>query len=138
MPLRRKRAELLAHRQHTHRQDHLPEMGKTLASKGHRDGVAARCLAPAVHKSVAVALALIDHEDRRRSDVALTIVQTAKPHNAQALSRRPSVPGLGTIVHVVWLYAMHDLTRLPRGQDFGSSCRPVTCAQASAGKRYGT
>ena len=33
---------------------------------------------------------------------------------------------------------MHDLGRLPRGQDFVSSCRVVTCRQASAGTRVGT
>ena len=33
---------------------------------------------------------------------------------------------------------MHDITRFPRVQDFVSSCRLVTCAQASAGKRDGT
>jgi hypothetical protein len=35
--LSRKRAELLAHVQHTNRQDHLPEIGKKLAYKANRD-----------------------------------------------------------------------------------------------------
>ena len=33
---------------------------------------------------------------------------------------------------------MHDIARFPRGPDFVSSCRVVTCAQESAGKRYGS
>jgi transposase IS116/IS110/IS902 family protein len=70
-----------------------------------------------------------------RSDGALTIVQTAKPHDAHTLYRLPSVPGLGTMLRVVLLDAIHALSRFPRGQAFVSSCRLVTCAQESAGKR---
>jgi transposase len=138
MPLMRKRAERLAHIQHTHSPYPLPAIGQQLASKGQRDGVAERCLDPAVPQSVEVDLALMDHDDRRLCEVELTIVQTAKQHHAQALYRRPSVPGLGKIVRLVLLYAMHEITRFPRVQDCVSSCRLGTCAQASAGKRSGT
>jgi hypothetical protein len=138
LPLRRTRAALLAHIQPTHRQDTLPESGQTLASKGQRDGGAARCLAPAVQKSVEVDLALSDHDARLRSAVALTIGQTAKPPKAHALSRRHSVPGLGTLGRVGLRYALHALTRCPRVQDFVSSCRLGTGAKASAGQRDGT
>ena len=138
LPLTRKRAELLAHVQHTHSQDNLPEIGKQLAYKAHRDGVAARVPAPAVQKSVAVDLALIDYNDRRLSDVELTIVQTAQQHDAPTLSRLQSVPGLGKMLSLVLLYELHDSSRFPRGQDCVSSCRLVTCAKASAGKRSGT
>jgi len=64
LPLTRKRAELLAHIQHTNRQYNLPEIGKKIASKANRDGVAARLLDPAVQKSVEVDLALIDFYDQ--------------------------------------------------------------------------
>src|SRR5499425_1318073 len=87
-----KRGELLAHLQNTNSQYNLPEIGKKLAYKGNRDGVAERFLDPAVQKSVEVDLALIDHYDRLLRDVELTIVQTAKQHNAQALYRLQSVP----------------------------------------------
>jgi transposase len=136
--LTRQRAELLTPSQQTNRQDNLPEMGKKIASKAHRDGVAERLPDPAVQKSVEVALALIDYSDRRLSDIELTLLRTAQQHDAQALSRRQAVPGMGTILRVVWLYEMYDLTRCPRVQDFVSSCRLVKCAQESAGKRSGT
>jgi hypothetical protein len=68
----------------------------------------------------------------------LTILQTAKPHHAQALYRRPSVPGSGQIVRLVRLDEMHDLTRFPRVQEVVSSGRLVTWAKASAGTRSGT
>jgi transposase len=136
--LSRKRAELLAHIQNTNSQYNLPEIGKKLAYKGNRDGVAERFQEPAVQKSVEVDLALIDHDDRLLSDVELTIVQTAKQHNAQALYRLQSVPGIGKILSLVLLYEIHDSTRFPRVQDFVSYCRLVKCAKESAGKRYGT
>ena len=138
MHLMRKRAELLAHIQNTNSQYNLPEIGKKLAYKGNRDGVAERFLDPAVQKSVEVDLALIDHYDRLLRDVELTLVQTAKPHNAQALYRLQSVPGIGKILSLVLLYEIHDITRFPRVQDFVSYCRLVKCAKESAGKRYGT
>src|SRR5919198_755387 len=138
MHLMRKRAELLAHIQNTNSQYNLPEIGKKLAYKGNRDGVAERFLDPAVQKSIEVDLALIDHYDRLLRDVELTIVQTAKQHNAQALYRLQSVPGIGKILSLVLLYEIHDIPRFPRVQDFVSYCRLVKCAKESAGKRYGT
>jgi Transposase len=48
VPLTRQRAERLAHILKTPSQYTLPESGKQLASKGQRDAVAERCLAPAV------------------------------------------------------------------------------------------
>ena len=138
LPLTRQRAELLAHIQNTHSQYNRPEIGKKLASKGNRDGVAERFPAPAVQKRVEVDLALIDYDDRLLSDVELTLVQTAKQHHAQTLYRLQSVPGIGKLLSLVVLYEIHDIARFPRVQDFVSSCRLVKCAKESAGKRSGT
>src|SRR5213594_2642107 len=77
MSLTRKRAELLGHVQNTNSQYNLPEIGKKLAYKANRTGVADRFPEPAVQKSVEVDLALIDYYDRLLRDVELTIVQTA-------------------------------------------------------------
>src|SRR5437667_12698571 len=43
LPLTRQRAELLAHIQNTNSQYNLPEIGKKIAYKTNRGGVAARC-----------------------------------------------------------------------------------------------
>src|SRR3989454_7922980 len=136
--LTRKRAELLAHIQNTNSQYNLPEIGKKLAYKANRDGVVERFSDPAVQKSVEVDLALIGYYDQLLSDVELTIVQTAKQHDAHTLYRLQSVPGIGKILRLVLLYEIHDISRFPRVQDFVSYCRLVKCAQESAGKRYGT
>ncbi len=138
VPLTRQRAELLAHVQQTNSQYNLPEIGKKLAYKANRDGVADRCPEPAVHKSVEVDLTLIDYYARLLRDVELTSGQTAKEHKAQALYRLQSVPGIGKILRLILLYEIHDIHRFPSVQDFVSYCRLVTCAKESAGKRYGT
>jgi transposase len=136
--LTRKRAELLAHIQNTNSQYNLPEIGKKLAYKANRDGVVERFSDPAVQKSVEVDLALIGCYDQLLTDVELTIVQTAKQHDAHTLYRLQSVPGIGKILSLVLLYEIHDISRFPRVQDFVSYGRLVKCAQESAGKRYGT
>jgi transposase len=138
MHLARKRGELLAHVQNTNSQYNLPAIGKKLAYKANRAGVAERFAEPAVQKSIEVDLALITYYDALLRDVELTIVKTAKHHDAQTLSLLQTVPGIGKILSLVLLYEIHDIARFPRVQDFASYCRLVKCAKESAGKRFGT
>jgi transposase len=49
-----------------------------------------------------------------------------------------TVPGIGTILSLGLLYAIHDIQRFPRVQDFVSSGRLGKCARDSARKRYGS
>jgi len=138
MHLMRKRAELLTHVQQTNCQYNLPEIGKKIAYKTNRAGVAERFADPAVQKSIEVDLALIDYYDQLLRDLELAIVTTAKQHDANTLYLLQTVPGIGKILSLVLLYEMHDIARFPRVQDFVSYCRLVKCAKESAGKRYGT
>ena len=138
MHLARKRGELLAHVQHTNSQYNLPAIGTKLAYKANRDGVAERFTDPAVQKSIEVDLALIGYYDALLRDVELTIVKTAKHHDANTLYLLQTVPGIGKILSLVLLYEIHDIERFPRVQDFASYCRLVKCARESAGKRSGT
>ena len=138
MHLARKRGELLAHVQNTNSQYNLPAIGKKIAYKANRDGVAERFADPAVQKSIEIDFALIGHDDALLRDVELTIVKTAKHHDAQTLYLLQTVPGIGKILSLVLLYEIHDSARFPRVQDFASYCRLVTCARESAGKRSGT
>jgi transposase len=138
MHLAHKRAALLAHVQHTNRQYNWPAIGKTIASKANRDGVAERCADPAVHKSIEVDLALITYDDELLRDVELTLVNTATHHDANTLYLLQTVPGIGKILSLVWRYEIHAIDRFPRVQDVVSYDRLVTCAKESAGKRLGT
>ena len=137
MHLMRKRAELLTHVQQTNWQYNMPEIGKKIAYKANRAGVAERFADPAVQKSVEVDLALIDYYDELLRDLELALVKTANQHDAHTLYFLQSVPGIGKILSLVLLYEMHDIARFPRVQDFVSYCRLVKCAKESAGKRYG-
>jgi transposase len=138
MHLMRKRAELLAHIQHTNSQYNLPEIGKKIAYKANRDGVAERFPEPAVQKSIEVDLALIDYYDELRRDVELTIVKAAKHHDANTLYLLQTVPGIGKILSLVLLDEIHDINRFPRVQEFASYGRLVKCAKESNGKRAGS
>ena len=138
MHLARKRGELLAHVQHTNSQYNLPAIGKKIAYKANRAGVAERFADPAVQKSIEVDLALITYYDELLRDVELSIVKTAKHHDANTLYLLQTVPGIGKILSLVLLYEIHDIARFPRVQDFASYCRLIKCARESAGKRSGT
>jgi hypothetical protein len=67
--------------------------------------------------------------------VERTIVPTAKHPDATPLYVLPTVPGSGTMLRLVLLDDIHQLARCPRVQEVVASCRLVTCARASAGKR---
>jgi transposase len=138
MHLMRKRAELLTHIQNTNSQYNLPEIGKKIAYKANRIGVAERFSDPAVQKSIDVDLALISHYDSLLRDMELSVLTTARQHHANPLYLLRTVPGIGEILSLVLLYEIHDIHRFPRVQDFVSYCRLVKCAKESAGKRYGT
>jgi transposase len=136
--LAHKRAELLAHVHNTNSPYTLPAIGTKIASTAHRDGVAERRAEPAVPKSMEVDLALLTSYDERRRDVELPIVKTARHHDAHTLYLRHTVPGIGQMLSRVLLDEIPQITRFPRVQDVGSSCRLVTGAKSSAGKRLGT
>ena len=131
----RKRAALLPHVQQTNRPYTLPEMGQTIAYTANRDGVAERFPEPAVPKRIEVALALIGQDDALLRALAWAIVTTATHHEAHTLSVLQTVPGLGKRLSLGLLEAIHARGRCPRVQACVSSCRVVTCAKASAGKR---
>jgi transposase len=138
MHLRRTRAEWLGHSQQTPRQDHLPAMGKKIAYKANRDGVAERVAEPAVQKRLAGDLALRGHYDPRLRDRELASLKTAQPHAAHTPSRLRPVPGMGAILRLVLLAEIHAMQRFPRGQDLVAYWRLGTWAKDSAGQRYST
>jgi Transposase IS116/IS110/IS902 family len=65
-------------------------------------------------------------------------VKTATQHDANTLYLLPTVPGIGTMLSLVLLYAIHHMDRFLRVQELASYCRLVKCAKESNGKRSGT
>jgi transposase len=124
--------------QNTTSQYNLPEIGKKLAYKANREGGEEHFPDPSVRKTIEVDLALLDHYDQILREMELYIIRSAKVHDGQTYARLHSVPGIGQILALVILYAIQDITRFPRVQDFVSYCRLVKCAKESNGKRLGT
>lgn len=134
----RKRAELLAHVQNTNYQYNLPDIGKKIAYKANRDGVAERFPDEAVQRSIELDLKLLDFYDSLLLRLEHELSLTAKAHDADSYFRIRSIPGIGRILGMTILYEIHDISRFPRVQDFVSYCRLVKSAKESAGKRMGT
>jgi len=137
MYLMRQRADLLSHVQNTNSQYNLPELGKKIAYKANREGVAERFPDPMVQQTVDVDLKLIDYLDQQLNALELTLVRQAKAHDSHAFHLLRSVPGIGKILALVLLYEIHDIARFPSVGDFVSYCRVVKCAKESGGKKYG-
>jgi len=68
--------------QNTNSQYNLPEIGKKIAYKANRQGVAERFSDPSVQTSIEVDLKLMDHYDQLLTDLELYIVRTPKAHDA--------------------------------------------------------
>jgi transposase len=136
--LRRQRAALLAQVHTTKSQSNLPELGKKLAYKANRDGVAERFAAAAVQKTIEVALALLTDDDARLKALERSRRKTAKPHAANTLSRLQTVPGMGKMRSRVRLDEIPRIDRFPRVQAFASDARLVKGRTESGGNRLGT
>jgi hypothetical protein len=106
LPLAQKRAELLAHGQHTNSPDNLPAIGQRMTYQANRDGVAERLADAAVQKSLEVDLTRIGHDDDLLRDGDLISVKAATHHDADTLYLLQTVPGIGKILSLVLLYAL--------------------------------
>jgi transposase len=134
----RKRGQLLAHIQNTRAQYNLPEFERRLAYPANRDGVADHFPDVSVRKSIEVDLALLEQYDTLIADLELTLVRTAKQHDADAFHRLRSVPGIGKVLALTILYEIHDITRFDRVQEFASYARLVKGRKESGGKVLGS
>lgn len=135
--LARKRADLLSHIQNTNAQCNLPQFGRKITYRCHREGVAEQFIDHNIRRSIEVDLELIDHIDHLKWSLERHILKNAKHHDPDALLLLRSIHGVGPVLALVILYEIHDISRFPRVQDFASYARLVKCAKESAGKRQG-
>ena len=138
MHLMRQRAELLGHVQRTNQQYNLPEIGRKIAYRSNRDGVAERFPDPVVASNVTFDLKRITFYDDLLNQIELEIVRHAKLHDANTFHLLDTIPGVGKILALVMLYEIHDIDRFATVQDFASYCRLVKPKKESAGKVYGS
>jgi transposase len=67
-----------------------------------------------VQQNIAVDLALIDYYDWLIRNLEGHIMTAAHQHDPETLERLRSVPGIGPIFSLVWLYEIHDIHCFPR------------------------
>jgi transposase len=119
-------------------QYNLPEFERRLAYPANRDGVSDHFADASVRKSIDVDLALLERDDSLIADLELTLVRTAKQHDADAFHRLRSVPGIGKVLALTILYEIHDIARFDRVQEFASYARLVKGRKQSGAKQLGT
>jgi transposase len=134
------RAELIAHMQITNAQYNRPPFTKKLIYAKNRAAlkVAERLADPQVRKSIDVDVALIDHLDEPLADVALYLKRTVKVEDPHSYFLLQTIPGVGPILGLVLLYAIHQISRFADVRDLLSYARLVRCQHKSAGKLLGT
>jgi transposase len=132
----RQRALLVAHIQNTNSQYNLPVFGKKLVYAANREelDVADRFTDPSVRLSIETDLALIDSLDQRIGAVELYLERHAKIDDGNTFARLKSIPGVGRILALIFLYEIHDIKRFPTPGAFLSYCRLVRGKHESAGK----
>jgi transposase len=136
----RRRAELLAHLVNTNSQYNLPPLTQKLCYAANRAEInlPARFADPSVRKNVEADLALIDAFDDRIRELELYLTRTAKVDDPQAYHRLRTIPGVGPVLALIFLYEIHDVRRFPEVGQFLSYARLVRCPHESAGKKKGT
>ncbi len=133
----RRRADLLSHIQNTNAQYNLPEFGKKIARKVHREGIAESFPDPAVQRSIEIDIELIDHFDLLLERLKKEIEHIARRHDPQALALLRTIHGVGSILALVILYEIHTIKRFETVQQFCSYARLVKSPHESAGKKSG-
>jgi transposase len=136
----RQRAHFVAHIQNTNSQYNLPVFGKKLVFARNRDelDVAERFKDPSVRLSIETDLQMIDKLDEQIYAVELHLERHAKVDDPNTLARLRSIPGVGKILALIFLYEIHDIRRFPDVGQFLSYARLVRCAHESAGKKKGS
>jgi transposase len=136
----RQRGHLLAHLVNTNSQYNLPPLSQKLCYAANREQakLTERFADPSVQKSVAADLALADAYGEQIRELELYLTRTAKVDDPQAYQRLRTVPGVGPVLALIFLYEIHDVTRFPEVGNFLSYARLVRCAHESAGKAKGS
>ncbi|QXD16478.1 IS110 family transposase [Rhodocaloribacter litoris] len=136
----RKRAERLAHVQNTSWQYRLESFGRRLANRSVttcRDEVVAAFDDPQVRASVEADLDLIAHYDRLIRKLERQLEQQARIDDRRTYDLLRSIPGVGQVLALIFLYEIDDVTRFDSHQQFCSYARLIRPTKTSAGKAAG-
>jgi transposase len=136
----RQRSHLLAHLVNTNSQYNLPPLSQKLCYARNRKDLdlPARFTDASVQRSVQTDLALTDALDEQIAELELYLTRTAKIDDPQAYQRLLTIPGVGKVLALVFLYEIHDVKRFEEVGQFLSYARLVRCEHESAGKKKGS
>lgn len=136
----RQRALLIAHIQNEASQYNLPTFAKKLSYAANREElqVAEHFADPSVKRSIQTDLALIDCYDQQLGEVELYLERHAKIDDGNTYQRLRSIPGVGKILALIFLYEIHDISRFADVGKFLSYARLVRGSHESAGKKKGS
>ena len=136
----RQRSHLLAHLVNTNSQYNLPPLSQKLCYARNRKDLdlPARFADASVQRSVQTDLALTDALDEQIAELELYLTRTAKIDDPQAYHRLLTIPGVGKVLALVFLYEIHDVKRFEEVGQFLSYARLVRCEHESAGKKKGS
>jgi transposase len=136
----RQRALLIAHIQNEASQYNLPAFAKKLTYAANRAelDVAEHFSDPSVKRSIQADLALIDAYDQQIGELELYLTRHAKIDDGNTFHRLRSIPGVGKILALIFLYEIHDISRFANEGNFLSYARLVRGSHESAGKKKGS
>lgn len=134
----RKRAELFSHVRNTFHQYNLPTPPGQLRYPGHRQGLAEAFDDPILRLSIQSDLILAGHFDGLIRTLERTLRKQPAIHDPDSFALLKTIPGVGLILGLTFLYEIEDIQRFPSVQDFSSYARLVKSQKASAGKVLGT
>ena len=132
----RRRAATIVHVQMVNHQQNLPAFPKSISYKTNRVGIPERFEGDSVQRMMKLDVDLIDFYDEQVKKLDLYLEQNAKVDDADAFYRLMSIPGVGRILAMTFLYEIHDIRRFPKVGDFLSYSRLVKGTNSSAGKQY--
>ncbi|MEW6748038.1 MAG: IS110 family transposase [Planctomycetota bacterium] len=130
----RKRSELFSHARTTFHQLNLPAPTARLLDRANRIGVAEAIPDPIVRASVEADFAMAAKLDEIILVLEQQIRRQAGSENPDALALLRTIPGVGPVLSLTFLYELHDVARFPRVQEFLSYARLVKSQKSSAGK----
>ena len=134
----RKRSELFSHIRTTFHQLNLPAPTGQLRYACNRAGLVEAIPDSMVRISIEADLAMADRLDEVIRTLKRTILSQARIEDPNTLQLLQTIPGVGPILALTFLYELHDIARFARVQDFLSYARLVKSQKASAGKVLGT
>ncbi len=132
----RRRSATIAHTQMVNHQQNLPAFPRPISYRTNRQGIADRFQGDSVRRMVQLNVDLIDFYDEQIKQLDLYLEQNAKIDDPDTFYRLMSIPGVGRILAMTFLYEIHDIRRFPNVGDLLSYSRLVKGTNSSAGKQY--